>query len=123
MRIRKQDPAGDYVFGHGLRDFWINAPDGVAEACVYRLQLSVGDWWLDLNAGTPWQTEVIGVRTEATRDPVIRSRILGTPGVAGIMEYSSALDRNTRGWSVNAVIHTNYSVGPTTVATAVSGGI
>lgn len=112
MRIRKTDAAGDMVFGRGARDFWHNEPDGVALLCSYRLAMNQGDWWLDLSAGTPWQTQVIGNRTEASRDPIIKSRIQGTQGVTAILSYSSTLDRGPRAFSVRAEVTTSYSTGP-----------
>jgi hypothetical protein len=54
MRVRKQDPVTqDYVWGHQQNDFWINAPDGVAQAVLTRLKLFVGEWYLDVTDGTP----------------------------------------------------------------------
>jgi hypothetical protein len=118
MRIRKTDDAtgvgaGDMRFGHGLADFWINVPDAPATAVMYRLKMSSGEWWLNTSLGTPWQTKVIGFGTASTRDPVIRSQILGTQDITTIGAYSSSLDRNTRGWSVNAQLQTIYSSVPT----------
>ena len=43
-----------------------------------------------------------------TRDAVIKDRILGTPGVTAITEYSSNFDGNTRRFSVTATITTAY---------------
>ena len=121
MRIRKQDANGDYSFGRGLDDFHINVPDAPALACVYRLNLSLGDWWLDQTAGTPWQTKVICRRSANTRDAVIRDRMLGTQGVAVVTNYGSSLDRSARAFSVSANLTTIYSTDPIAVA-AVLGG-
>jgi len=120
MRIRKTDENGDMVFGHGLQDFWIDVPDAPALAVTYRLGMELGAWWLDLSAGTPWQTQVLGMRTTFTRDPVIRSRILGTDGVLNIVDYSSDLARDTRAFSVNVVINTVYSTSPIALQTSVT---
>ncbi len=57
----------------------------------------VGQWYLDLDEGTPYQTQVLGKYTEKTRDPVMQDRILGTPGVTGLKTYNSVFDGNTRG--------------------------
>jgi len=109
MRIRKQDAAGDYCFGRGLADFWVDAPEAVALAAIYRLALWEGDWWLDLSAGTPWAAQIIGRGKTATRDPVLRARVLGTPGVETITGWSSNLDRTTRAFTVSAQIVTRFS--------------
>lgn len=108
MRYRKLDAAGDYSFGRGQADFWVDVPDAPAQAAVTRLHLWQGEWFLDTREGTPWQTEVLGKFTGSTRDPALQARILGTEGVTEIVDYSSTLNRETRGFSVNAVIDTRY---------------
>lgn len=107
MRVRKMDADGDMVFG-GQESLWKDVPDAVAQVAMTRLQLYQGEWFLDTTSGTPWRTKVLGKHTAATRDPVIRARILGTPGVTGISSYSSTLNRDTRTFTINAVIDTIY---------------
>lgn len=117
MRIRKQDADGDYVFGGGLRDFYIDVPECCVLAAKYRLELDYAAWWLAPFDGTPWHTKVIGRRTESTRDAVLKNRILGTPGVTSVVNYSSALDRERRAFSVvSAELNTIYSTGPAALA-------
>ena len=108
MRVRKVDSAGDMLFGGDQAAFLRDTPEAVAQVVVSRLHLWSGEWFLDLNEGTPYTTEVLGKRTEATRDPVLRSRILDTPGVIEITAYDSVLNRQTRGLSVAATIDTLY---------------
>ena len=108
MRYRKLSPTGDYTFGHGQADFYRDVPEAPAQAVKTRLHLQLGEWFLDSSEGTPWKTRVLGKYTGSTRDPVIRTRILGSQGVTGIAEYSSALNRDTRGFSVNCTIDTQY---------------
>ncbi len=117
MRVRKIDPVKGRVFGGGQNAFWHNTPDGVAQCVQTRLGLWLGQWFLDLSEGTDWAVKVLGKYTESTRDVTIRARILGTPGVTGIVAYSSSLDRETRRWTVNATIDTAY--GRTTIATTI----
>ncbi|NTG00117.1 hypothetical protein G6L30_08285 [Agrobacterium rhizogenes] len=108
MRYRKLDANGDRVFGHGSSDFWRDVPDAPAQAVMTRLHLEQGSWFLDTSEGIPWKTRVLGKYTGPTRDPVIRSRVLGTQGVTAITEYSSDLNRDTRAFSVNLTIDTQY---------------
>ena len=98
----------DYVFGKGRENFWVDVPDAVGQAVLTRLKLEVGQWFLDHREGTPWNTQVLGKYTGDVRDPVIRDRILGTQGVSEILDYSSDLNRETREFSINAVIDTVY---------------
>ena len=113
MRYRKLTASGDYSFGHGLADFYIDVPDAPAQACLTKLRLWLGEWFLNLSAGVPYETRVLGKYTGQTRDIAIQSVILGTEGVNGLLNYSSAFDSNTRAWSVNALADTIY--GPATI--------
>jgi hypothetical protein len=118
MRYRKLSPyrledgtlitEGDYVFGNGDGDFWHNTPEAPAQAVMTRLRFKQGDWFLDLNDGTPWDTRVKGKRTDATRDMTIRLRVIQTQGVTGIPDFSSNLNHETRAYSVNMTIDTVY---------------
>ena len=42
MRYRKLDEDGDYSFGRGAADFWVNVPDAPAQAVRTRLALWQG---------------------------------------------------------------------------------
>ena len=108
MRYRKLDVDGDMTFGQGIGSFYVDIPDAPAQAVMTRLRMEQGEWFLDAKAGTPWLTEVLGERTDQSRDPVIRERVLGTRGVTEIVEYGSALDRETRAFVVGVTINTLY---------------
>lgn len=110
--------SGDMQFGRSFKDFYIDQPEAVAQAVVTRLRLGLGEWFLDHAKGTPWRTKVHGKPTEATRDPVIRFRILGTQGVKEINQYFSDLNRDTRGFNVQAEITTVYGPVPLVVSSA-----
>jgi hypothetical protein len=99
---------GDYAFGNGSADFWIDVPDAPAQAALTRMYLFDGDWFLDTSDGTAWNTQVLGHYTANTRDPAIQSRILGTQGVKAILSYSSNVVRDTRAFTVNAEFDTIY---------------
>lgn len=108
MKVRKLDSDGDMTFGENSLNFWQNVPDAVAQCVVTRLRLQYGEWFLDTSDGTDWRTKILGKFTNDTRDLTIQSRTLGTQGCKEILAYSSALDRNTRRWSVDATIDTIY---------------
>lgn len=109
MRVRRVDENGDMIFGSNQAAFHRDTPDAVAQIIESRLQLWEGQWYLDLDEGTPYETQVFGKRTEAMRDPALRARILDTPGVSEIASYTSVLNRDTRGFSVSATVTTNFS--------------
>ena len=108
MRVRALDGDGDMQFGRSQRDFLQDVPEAVAQCVVTRLRLDLGAWFLDTTDGTNWATGVLGPRTRATRDPVIRERILGTEGVARITGYTSSTDADTRTVRINAAVSTVY---------------
>lgn len=108
MRYRKLDPNLDYQFGSGLADFWVDKPEGVGQYVMTRLMLWEGTWFYDLSQGVPWATEVLGERTQGTRDVVVRESVNDTPGVADIAEYASIINPNTRAFSVAMIIDTIY---------------
>lgn len=115
MRIRKMSPgdpnddtARDMVFGSGQADFYRDVPEAPAQLAECRLMLFAGEWYQDLTAGTPWNTQVLGKYTGAIRDPIIRTRLLGTTGISGIAAYDSSLNRDTRQFAVQATLDTIY---------------
>lgn len=119
MRVRKlspydpADPAGsrDMTFGRGQSNFYRDVPEAPAQCAETRLQMFLGEWYQDLSAGTPWNTQVLGKYTGALRDPTIRTRILGTTGVRAITAYDSSLDRETRHNAVSVELDTAYGPG------------
>lgn len=108
MRYRKLDAEGDMVFGNGGQDYHLNTPEAVAQACLTRLRQWQGEWFADTSDGTPWLTDVLGERTQAIYETVIRSRILLTPGVKQLVSFSTTLDVNRRSVSIDATLETIY---------------
>ena len=120
MRYRKLTATGDYTFGHGKLDFLIDSPATVAQAISTALKLFQGEWFLDITAGMPWSTQVLGYGTQALYDTAIKAKILSISGVKSILSYSSFLNRSSRGLSVSVVVDTIF--GQTTVNQTVSAG-
>jgi hypothetical protein len=117
-RVRALDENGDMQFGRGSRDYIVDIPEVVRQRAATRLGLWLGQWYRATDDGTPYRTMVFGMRTNATRDPAIRARILATPGCTGISAYASQQDRQARSWSVQARIDTQF--GQVLVAQAIA---
>jgi hypothetical protein len=111
VRYRKLTADGDYSFGQGLANFWINTPQGVGQSVKTRLLLQTREWFLDQTDGTNYKL-IIGVNTAPTRDLEIKGRILRTPGVVELLSYASQLSAD-RKFSVQVDVQTIY--GPITV--------
>lgn len=115
MRYRALSAMGDSTFGSGSTAFLVNSAATVAQAIKTRLLLMEGEWFLDVNEGTPYSTQILGRGTSSTYDRAIRDRIFGTEGVTGISSYSSSLSRPTRALAVNATVETIFGEASLTV--------
>lgn len=106
MKVRKMDANGDYSFGHGELDFFVNSPDGVAQNVSTRLRLWKGSWFIDTEEGTPWLQEILG-KHEAI-DVILRQRVLETPGVLSIQTFEWILDPDSRVLNLQATLNTIF---------------
>jgi hypothetical protein len=103
------DPAtGDYIFGRGQSDLWIDAPDGVAQHIYSRMMLWTGQWFADTTEGTAWAVGVLGERTQSTRDLVVIDRVRTTPHVVEILSYGANIYPDTREWRASMTVLTEY---------------
>lgn len=111
IRYRKLDAKGDYTFGRPVteQEFWIDQQEAIQQAILTRLELFTGEWFLDLDSGTPYSSDVLGYVPTNVRDFAIRSRILDTLGVNSITAYSSEIDAD-RNCSITASVDTIYGV-------------
>lgn len=103
MLYRTLDTDKDYVLGPQLRD----NPECVGQAVMTRLMLWLGEWFLDTTDGTPWMQGILGHNTNY--DLEIQRRILETPNVIELLEYSSSLD-TARNLRVSAKINTKFGI-------------
>lgn len=110
MRQRAMLEDGDWAFGTGL-PFLVDTPACVAQAIMTRIRLAAGEWFLDLDEGTPYEGQILGAGTQNTRDLAIRVRILDTPGVRQIDDYLSFIDPVDRSFNVLATVDTLYGSG------------
>ena len=113
MKYRKQDANGDMVFGNGLLDFYIDSPEAVGQSVETRLKLWLGEWFLNVEDGTSYQTNVLGTNKAKSAPIAIRERIFKTAGVTEIVSFDYDINADTRKLSVRATINTIY--GQTTV--------
>lgn len=93
-----------------INRFISNTPETVAQVVRTRLLLWKGEWFIDVEEGTPYYQEILGHLSEhkGMYDLEIQSRILGTPGVQEIQNYiSSITDRNL---SIQCSVLTDYGI-------------
>ena len=116
MRYRKQSADGDYTFGNGQSDFWRDQPEAVAQAAKTRMELWLGEWFLNIDEGTPYLQGILGKHDKPIADITIQERLLNTQGATDLSDYESVLDPQTRRLSVvKAVLDTIYGPTPVTV--------
>jgi hypothetical protein len=109
MRYRILDQNGDYSFGQGSKDFYINNPAAVAQACLTNLLLFSGEWYLNNNLGVPYFEGILGVHGQAQADATFMAAITAVQGVVSLVNYESTLDPVTRAYSVaSGTINTIY---------------
>src|SRR3990172_6166732 len=108
MRYRKLSKTGDFTFGRGNGNFLVDTPEAVAQAVKTRLQLSQGEWFLDIESGTPYASKILGAGKIGLYDAAIQDTILGTQGVRSIAAYASGVNPNSREAFVSCTIDTVY---------------
>ena len=110
MSYRKLDSNGDYTFGQGVNNFYVDQPETVGQAVMTKLKLFQGEWFLDTTAGTPYSSQILGAGMVATYDAAIQDVILSTPGVNSIISYTSSVNTATRSAEINCTIDTIYGI-------------
>ena len=91
------DETGNLVMAHGV--------EAIGQHIRQRLMFWKNEWFLDLDAGVDWRADVFSVRPDQKdlADAIIKARIVETPGVVSIEEYSSSYNRTSRGLVVERV--------------------
>lgn len=112
MRYRKLSPTGDYTVGKKEGTFYKDQPEAVGQAVLTRLKLAQGEWFLNTDQGTPYNSRILGAGMVASYDAAIQEVILNTQGVVGITGYSSGVDPETRAAFVSCTIDTLYGSTP-----------
>jgi len=99
---------GDPLRGQGLSNF-LSGINAVAQAIQTRLLLLQGEWFLNLQTGTPLFQSILGVPN--TNDGValiLRQRILGTPYVTGLSNLVVTYAGANRSYSFSCDVQTVY---------------
>jgi hypothetical protein len=119
FRVRRMTASGDMTFGHNGNDFLADIPEAVGQVAFTRVKMWEGQWFLNLNDGTPFFQEILGKGTQNfnqpteqsfinSRDAAIQSRLTGTPFLTGLPGYNSNYDSATRAWQVNTTLSTAF---------------
>jgi hypothetical protein len=114
VRYRQLTPSGDFSFGSGQLNFFINTPQAVGQVVLTSLRLWLGEFYLNINAGMPYLEGVLGKHTQDEADATTIAYIGTLQGVVSVQNLVSTINPDTRAYSVQTVtINTLY--GQTTV--------
>ena len=116
MRVRALDANGDMTFGDSAANFLVDSPQCVLQCVLTALRLHQGEWFLDITAGMPWESKVLGFGTQSFYDNAVKTCIRGVQDVTGITNYSSSFNSVTRHLTIGATIQTAF--GPANLLTS-----
>lgn len=96
------DNTGDLDISDGIDLSFSSGTAGVAQAIRVRLQLVMGEWFANLEAGVDWVGKIWGQKFDAvvvTNE--MRKAILDAPGVGTINTLTATFDRQFREVTIN----------------------
>ncbi|HEY4438703.1 MAG TPA: hypothetical protein VGN40_21335 [Lelliottia sp.] len=102
MRTRRVDSNNDWTFGAG-RQSYATQSEAVRQKVKTRLQMFLGDWFLDQAVGIDWITEMASrnMTTKILSDA--RYCILQTAGVRSLDKFTYTQESKTRKLSISAI--------------------
>lgn len=117
MIYRTLDKDGDYVLGRGNSQF-LSGSEAVAQAIITHIKLLLGEWWEDVNQGTPLFQSILGKPGSEEHlnsvDNIYKAMILSTeldgePLIHSMDNYEREYNSATRAYKFTATVTTIYS--------------
>lgn len=119
LRVRALSPTGDMTFGQGSANYLVDSPQAVAQIVQTTLKLWRGEWFLALNAGVPYMTQVVGRVNSSVASMVLQDAVLAVPGVVNVGNVTVQLNNQTRQLSVTFQnVQTIFASSPITQITS-----
>ena len=86
--------------------------EAVGHHVRHRLKTFEGEWFLDVNAGVPWLTDIFAKKYDpALAESVVKGEIMNTDGVTEITSFSVLFDRTPRNLIIRDVeVLTEYDI-------------
>lgn len=108
MLVRRLDQNHDMTFGQGLANYAVDA-ESVAQRVYTRLQLLKGEWFLDIDAGVPYLSEILVKPAQLDlAESIIKAVILLTDGVKELTSFDLMFNRETRKLAIEASALTDF---------------
>lgn len=92
MRVRALTPLGEWTFGNSKGNYKVDAA-ALSQLIRTRLLSFIGDCFFAITEGIDWFNLLGGKSTEAL-DLAIRTTILNTEGVTGLLAVETELDED-----------------------------
>ncbi len=80
----------------------------MAQCIATRLKLDEGEWFLDRTEGLPLLQSILGHKNLGLASALIRERIMGTPFVTNLSDYSFSFNSTTRAFTVTGKAMTAF---------------
>ena len=109
MIVRTIDAGNDWTFGKGRNSYRKNIK-AVEQLLQTRLQSFLGDCFFDIQEGLDW-FNLLGSKNQLALELAVRTVILNTEGVTGIVSFSTSLNSSTRVFSMQYTVNTIYTGG------------
>lgn len=109
MTVRRIDEETGDIVTQGQQ--FIGGREEIAQTVLTRLRLFLGEYFRDIQDGTPWYEQILGKFTSLdAAEAALRNRIVNTPGVIRLTSFSADFDISTRAYSVRAGILTKFGL-------------
>ena len=106
MTVRRLDSNGD-ISTRGQQ--FITGQEEIAQTISTRLKLFLGEYFRDINDGTPWFQNILGKGQGLNqREAIIRRRISQTDGVRQITSFNADFDLPTREYKIDVSVLTEF---------------
>lgn len=105
MDILLDETTHDAIFVNGATPM----TDGVSDALKQRLKMKLmtfkGEWFLNINYGTPYYQQIFGKgRSKSSIDIIFRGLIEEDQDVSSIIRFNSTLSSSTRTYSLTFAV-------------------
>ncbi len=106
MTVRLLDSNGD-ITTSGVQ--FTSEQKEIAQTVETRLRLYLGEYFRDINDGTPWLQQILGKGSSlSVKESLIKRRILQTEGVNSIFKFDTDFDLNNRTYAIAAGVVTPF---------------
>ena len=110
MSTVKIDSNNDIVFENGDLAL-VTGREEIAQILRHELRTFIGEWFLDTSIGIDYFGEVFTKRMDvANVDAMFKSKILSSPGVIELLEFTLDLDALNRKLTLSFSVSTNEGI-------------